>query len=208
MTIPSAINHYRKEQTVAQLKQVFSQFNQAIRLSVPEHGDPRTWDYSLTNYEFLKKYLKFVKANEMTLDRSEISYKKPNGENEASLLAMRSGAPIIALNSGVLVFSRNNSPNEAEQVLKQACYVIDLNGFKEPNKFGRDVFFLCLDGESGSILPHQVNDYESFSVEKSREVLKNGPSVNNYQCNKSGRGMWCAALIIKDGWQIKDDYPW
>ncbi len=27
-------------------------------------------------------------------------------------------------------------------------------------------------------------------------------------CNKNQNGVCCAALIMRDGWQIKDDYPW
>jgi hypothetical protein len=27
-------------------------------------------------------------------------------------------------------------------------------------------------------------------------------------CNKAKTGVFCSALIMKDGWQIKDDYPW
>lgn len=210
MTIPTLVTKYQKEQTVNQLKQVLSQFNQAARLSVPEYGDPATWDYSISEYDFLKKYFKFVKADEMTFDRDEFSYKRSDGKNEGSLLVMRSGAPIISLNSGVLVYSNTSGPrSEAHQALKQSCYAVDLNGFKGPNKFGRDMFFLCLNGETGTVVPHRCNDYESLSVEKSRDVLKNGPSNEGYQCSKqNGRGMWCAELIVQDGWQIKDDYPW
>ena len=27
-------------------------------------------------------------------------------------------------------------------------------------------------------------------------------------CSVSANGRYCAALIMNDGWQIKDDYPW
>ncbi len=27
-------------------------------------------------------------------------------------------------------------------------------------------------------------------------------------CNKNSDGIKCAALIMADNWQIKDDYPW
>ena len=27
-------------------------------------------------------------------------------------------------------------------------------------------------------------------------------------CSKSGSGFMCAAKLIHDGWQMKDNYPW
>jgi len=97
----------------------------------------------------------------------------------------------------------------SDEEKKRKCYVFDVNGLKGPNQFGRDTFFLCLDGLHGTVVPHHSSDNEMLYVEKSRNQLINGPSYNNYQCNKNnGRGMWCAALIVNDGWQIKDDYPW
>lgn len=40
-----------------------------------------------------------------------------------------------------------------------------------------------------------------------RDSLKQGTCCN-YGCNKKGRGMWCGALIMTDGWVIAPDYPW
>ncbi len=37
-----------------------------------------------------------------------------------------------------------------------------------------------------------------------RENTKTG----SYACSKSGRGQFCAALIMIDEWEIKKDYPW
>lgn len=33
-------------------------------------------------------------------------------------------------------------------------------------------------------------------------------STVEYACNTKSKGIWCSALIIADGWEIKDDYPW
>jgi len=211
LTIPAAINKYQKQQTISLLKKTFSDFSQAVRLSVPKYGDPVTWDYSLGAEPFFNRYLKpnFVKAREMTLDRNEILYQRLSGRIENMYAPLANGAIVLVLNSGVIIYvSAGNVANTPQ--LKQKCYMFDINGLKKPNIIGRDLFSYCLDGEKGYMVPFAIDDYQSVSVsvEKSREVLKDGPSGNSYQCNTSGRGMWCAALIIKDGWQIKDDYPW
>ena len=53
-----------------------------------------------------------------------------------------------------------------------------------------------------------TDDGELYTVSKTRSVLLNGPSKNKYNCSKSARGEWCAAVIMLDNWEIKDDYPW
>lgn len=32
--------------------------------------------------------------------------------------------------------------------------------------------------------------------------------LNGYKCSEGYSGGLCGALIITDGWEIKDDYPW
>ena len=40
-----------------------------------------------------------------------------------------------------------------------------------------------------------------------RNILMND-SCQNYRCKKGSRGVWCGALIMADGWEIRKDYPW
>lgn len=144
----------------------------------------------------------------MPLDRNEITYKRCNGEIETTYTALKDDANVIALNSGVIIYLSNYSVSESAISFKKKALVVDINGLKGPNKIGRDLFFFHIDGESGMIVPRATDDAEPATFERSRTQLINGPSTQNYQCNKNGRGMWCAALIIRDGWRIKDDYPW
>jgi len=212
LTIPTAISKYQKEQTISQLKQVYSQLNQAIRLSVPEHGDPRTWDYSLTGIDFFNEYLNnYIQIKRMSLDTNEISYQRPNGTTETQFNPLKDGANVIVLNSGAIFYITNptGSVSQLSLSLKRKTLSIDINGLKGPNKIGRDLFFFSIDGERGMVVPREYDDNDTaIDMERSRNQLINGPSACDYQCNKSGRGIWCAALIIKDGWQIKSDYPW
>ena len=210
LTIPSAIAKFQKTQTVNQLKQVFSQFNQAVRMATAQHGDTATWDYSLRGIDFFNTYLTgLVKVEEKDYNQAEVPYKAVNGNSETGLTCFRNDAKLIVLNSGVRVHTDTVTPSSVSVTNKRKCYVVDINGLKAPNKFGRDAFMICLDGVHGTVIPHHSDDSELQYVEKTRDELKNGPSANSYQCNKSsGRGMWCAALIVNDGWQIKDDYPW
>lgn len=84
--------------------------------------------------------------------------------------------------------------------------IIDLNGFKKPNKIGVDVFAFAF--TPNGVLAHHWDDSEAYNITKDRNTIINGPSYNSYQCNKRSRGFWCAELIMQDGWTIKSDYPW
>jgi hypothetical protein len=67
----------------------------------------------------------------------------------------------------------------------------DLNNSKGPNVRGRDLFYFIRTDKG--VMPQCYN----YSME----------SVNN-ECSKTGQGTCCAAKIARDGWEIKDDYPW
>lgn len=70
--------------------------------------------------------------------------------------------------------------------------IVDLNGPKKPNILGRDTFlFIRISGKG--IMPY---GYE-----------QNDNIINN-DCSKTGKGYMCAAKIIKENWEIKNDYPW
>ena len=70
--------------------------------------------------------------------------------------------------------------------------IVDLNASKRPNIFGQDVFLLQRVAGKG-ILP--------YGYDKDDDTL-------NENCSKNGSGFMCAARLIRDGWEIKDDYPW
>jgi hypothetical protein len=89
---------------------------------------------------------------------------------------------------------------------KFALIYVDINGQKKPNIWGKDIFqfyyyvFFGTQGNqnNGKFMPRAY----SYSVEE----LTNNSS--EYNCNKDATGERCAALIMKQGWKISDDYPW
>ena len=85
---------------------------------------------------------------------------------------------------------------------KRFIMLIDINGKRKPNRVGRDIFefnyLIKYDGRTGKILP--------ASYYAPRSYLLSSCSIC---CNKqTGSGAYCSAVIMKDSWQIKDDYPW
>ena len=105
------------------------------------------------------------------------------------------------LNDGVLVyFTASQNLERTDGHRKFAVLYIDINGQKGPNKSGRDIFEFdyMIDG----LYPELNGKLNPRFGHKTRE------DILTDNCNKNVSGLGCAALIMKDGWQIKDDYPW
>lgn len=99
---------------------------------------------------------------------------------------------------------------------QQVHMFFDVNGFKGPNKAGRDLFYFFLDYNnigrgyfypSGYAYSNNGNEDEApvdNYVYNDREGMKKYcPGKNVYHQNLNT----CALLIMHDGWKIKDDYP-
>jgi hypothetical protein len=77
------------------------------------------------------------------------------------------------------------------------CLYFDVNGVKKPNTRGKDIFeFRIAKAPLGGVY------FYPNGFEKDRDSVISGG------CSKTTTGNFCASLIMKDGWQIKDDYPW
>lgn len=213
ITVPTLQVQHQKEQTIVQLKKAFSDISRAVVMARIDFGDPSSWDYTLNNNEFFNEYLfPFIQLSSQSIKdaRDEnITYKQTSGQVENGLLIMRDQGKIVELASGCQIFTYPLAYS-TDATMKRKCYAIDINGYRNPNKFGRDLFMFCIDGIQGKVLPHSWDDQEKPGQVKkrTRDQLLKGPSSFSYQCSKNARGMWCAALIMADGWQIKDDYPW
>lgn len=204
LTLPSLITNYRKKQTVAQLKKVYSELSQAAQMSVVQNGDMKNWDYSLTGEEFFNTYLSnFIKMSSQTVEDAKkygIAYTRPSGAEEVSFTNLYDSGKILTLASGTQILM------DTVRYSSIQTYLVDLNGFKKPNRIGVDVFAFSV--THNGVQTFKWDDGETVDIIRDRETLHNGPSRHNYQCNSDSRGMWCAAMIEKDGWEIKNDYPW
>ena len=213
ITIPNLIAHYQKESVATQLKKTYSTISQAVRMSEAENGEVAGWDMADKRKEvvFDTYLVPFLKCSKKEVKAQEINYYNPNGQRESGLAIVRGGATAYTLLSGVQIVVNNGvvtgvGPNAGAGT--GFGMIIDLNGYDTlPNRFGRDTFYMVITTEKGTILSFS-DDGEMGTVQRTRKQLLNGPSRYNYQCNKNGRGMWCGALIQKDGWKISKDYPW
>ena len=203
ITIPSLITNYEKKATITKLKKTYSEVANAVKLSEAENGDISGWDISNKAEKFEEYILPYIKASKKNYPAYSFNYKFANGNNGGALAIVNRATVVYTLLSGVDIITCQITNNRANIAL-----VIDTNGVnKHPNKLGWDTFYVSIDAKGLSMAQRTDNESEAGLYPfKSRETLLNGPSQNDYHC--SALGVWCGALIQRDGWEMKKDYPW
>jgi len=196
MTIPNLMTAHKKHETAARLKKSISVINQAIRMSEQDNGEPEIWDKSLSDEDFINKYFApYMKIMSLCNPITKCGYKTSqwlymNGSCGSYCGPNYMGrTPFLTMDGIVYTYSKvlTNEVDNTKMIL------VDVNGWRKPNQFGKDIFLLYRDEESNSITP--------YGTGKSRDEL-------NRSCSKTGNGFYCATLIKENGWNIPNDYPW
>ena len=102
--------------------------------------------------------------------------------------------------------------------------MVDIDGpNKGKNEAGKDFFYFVMQFDKnfeinnvqGNVVVEKVGVFPlGLGLKRmlSREELISGSTeytpLNGDACSKEGGKGLCGALIITDGWEIKDDYPW
>ncbi len=86
-----------------------------------------------------------------------------------------------------------NKVSQIAQYSTSQIVLVDINGPKNPNMLGKDVFIFVVSFDNSTVKPY-------FYQKTPSEIAEN--------CSRKGSGVSCAAKIMADGWEIKDDYPW
>lgn len=223
LTLPNLITQYQKSATVQGLKVAYSLLSQAVQKSVSENGEIDEWDYSLSSADFdetyLIPYLKIVKKCEgaecITTDGFH-GYYELNGHKYTQI------DKSYILSNGMILMKSSYGLD-----LGFITYMVDINGNQKPNKMGRDIFSFYLFNHSSlnnyykernkkftsNLYPGGLDDNGIPHYSETRNYLLS-PNAHR-ACNKnatlgyhSGVGAACAAVIMKDNWEIKSDYPW
>lgn len=203
LTMPSIVANYQKNQTVAQLKKVYSTLKQATEFAKNEYGNVDSWDFTLDELAFAQKYYRpFLRV----LEDREISSSIEYNFTDLSGIPRTLKSPLFILSDGTYLFFLVN------RYLQIKYYLIaDINGSKLPNKVGRDIFVFSVYNDALQTY-NQYTDDINGAFRKRSVVLGDGGTSG--QCNKKssggviGSGSYCSRLIEMDGWTIAPDYPW
>lgn len=191
VTVPAIIQQTQKQEYVAGLKKAHSTLQNALYKMADNNGYPHG-DYSfLNNTDFIDEFAKVAnvaKKCDNSIDcfpsslKTNTVYKKLNGVASGA----NDGKALIT-NDGQMYSSRKpqstwSGISEDDKNNTIWRILVDLNGWKKPNKFGYDTFiFYVVDGKG--IVP--------------------AGSENTSSCNKNNDGYTCAAKVLKES---KIDY--
>ena len=209
MTIPNLITAHQKKVTVTKVQKSISVLNQAYKLSVAELGQPEVNDilnFPIEDY-FNKYWAPYLKLATYCPTYSDCGYKsaffqKLDGTDY--LYQMNNRVNFTFQTNDGMVYSIQirglwdkfpyQKENENIGTNGSMDVVVDINGSKKPNVYGKDVFYL-----TGS-------NFEDIGLQPLGYKLSTKEINDN--CSKGGSGIYCLEKIRRSGWQIDKSYPW
>ena len=212
LTIPNLLANYRKTVTVNKVKKFYSMMSQATNASMAENGPMGSWDgfTSSRNAEEMKhwfdKYLKpYIKVNDewighhYPLDGTDRTY-------NVLFVALADGSVMSVTNwaaEGEKDANGNSNHNESNfNGLIHVNYYTDAKAINEG--FGKpcvNVFTFLFYSKW-----RQQYFFQPYSAQ-----VKSADEYNRdffFEQLNAGNTQYCALIMMTDGWQIKDAYPW
>lgn len=203
-TIPIMVAKTSKEQAVANLQKANSTLTSIANYAQSTGAMIDTWNYNATTTAFTESYIipglsvaencgtgagqgcfassyKFANGAESDIDGDATYYK-------------------VVLTDGNSLAIKPFSGCMSNMGSQCVSFVVDINGPREPNIWGKDVFEYEITAGSASVVPYGTfvrDSYNPVTKQLNRETAENV----NTQCS-TGTGRYCALKIINDGWQI------
>jgi len=187
LTIPTVVNNTKKHEYVSKLKKNYSVFAQVTSKIIAENGMPENWITTRENlYNLYKHNLSVAKdcgSNSGCFQQaSEI--KMLNGNSIGSNTYDTTGGMRFILSDGTQVrfgsfypLCNDNDNGHSKDIC--AFIMVDLNGEKKPNTFGRDIFTFVITKEG--FFPRGC--YDGYS---------------NLECGKYSSGSDCACKVLRE----------
>lgn len=217
LTIPTLYKDFQKQATVTQLKKDFSELNMALKMAQAENGDYSTWNFEYTlnltaTKDFVNTYIYPYVKTLRKCDNGDTSCwvdtvsldGTPIGSSYYSLSSNATGISAIMAGGYSVFFSTASGTSTIELI----DIFIDVNGLKGPNRLGHDVFMFRIrsDNPRGVLMP--IGFAGVASLVNRATALSNTVSGCSTAASGPTAGLYCAALIMADGWQISSDYYW
>ena len=199
ITVHTLYVHYAKKSTIVQLQKAYVEIQNALRYSELQHGSMSSWNFSnATNNFYEKGYL----TNNIDVihycdetDASDTCWATTYTlQNTIAFKNNGKGYHRFITKSGYSVLYWISASGTNGHV------IIDIDGPKGQNKYGKDVFRFGMYFRNNSIIPG-VYPFNLYTPDTTRESITNN-------CNKTTTGMTCSALLVYDGWKFSNDYPW
>lgn len=215
ITLSVFIKNYQKHVTVNRLKEAYTIFSNVIARSVAENGEITEWEKT-TDVDTVEKYiLPYMKGITTTSRKTKLALSKTTNYiywNYNKSYNMPNGMS-FAFIPGVGAFVSEGLTR---------IISVDINGDdKGPNTAGKDVFTFSINREKPDFIPIGLEKKYSGGQPITREEMLGKSDRFSYVSGRNGfsgacaavgdlrySGLYCAALIVMDGWKIANDYPW
>ena len=211
LTVPTLVANYQKKQTVTQLRKVYADLNNAVRLSEVDNGPMQTWQYPQIRATYYEEVAPFIQKYYLPYFKSAKLLKKAELEDYVILPSTTEPdrnlgwvTNFMVLKNGVIFSFFFNVP---------AGYIwclADINGVQKPNKIGRDIFVFDLYDWTGAANGNafRVKFWANY-LNNNVDYLRNS---SQYACNAENTDayarFYCGRLIELSGWTIPENYPW
>ena len=215
--MPSLINNYKKRETVNRLKSTYSIINNAMERAKADYGtDYSIWqrsshdryDFELLYSLYIKPYIKTVDVKKGTICRNYNCKKEYTTLSGQAMYQHDYGGSFI-LPNGALV---HIIPYFCGVDLYSDIVYIDIDGPERgENRLGKDVFDYRLSighGETAKYIKNGIFATPCEGFTRDEILVKCSKDFDGASCAAKGAVSCCASLIMQDGWEIKDDYPW
>lgn len=204
LTIPILIQNNKTQATIAAVRKIYSTLDDASRLAIKDNGDPTNWSLengsslgAINLLNVMKPYLKIAQNCGYTSLECfpDISYKRLAGPTFVNYYFNNTNYTRVKLVDGTLLAfvvadatcstSVGTNPNLMQSTLCARIYV-DVNGFKQPNQMGVDLFTFFL--TKYGIIPAGTEHIDTDLFGQS--------GCNKFTSNGYGQG--CAAWVIEN----------
>ena len=202
LTLPNVIMNYQKKQTVVELKKVYAELQNVIKLSEIDNGPMSEWNFPEKCAHVDPEGAKpFIEKYYLPYFKNAKLVKSPY---KVSIGALHFVKYWVALDNGTIFGLHPCVDNE------YIWLFVDLNGVKEPNKVGRDIF--VFDAYKYGGVGQNKYKLSFWGSSWNRNNVENLKNHNVYGCNKTNtdtlKNFHCGRLIELNNWEIPADYPW
>lgn len=198
LIIPILVQNSEERAIVTALKKAYSVLYQASIQAIQENGTPDNWGITGANSpEALSYFLPYLKIDKNCLDNSQGCFPKNVAyyylTSSKGSLPLDGWRPSLRLAGGILIqvnagWSDCSASYGTTNNLKSICsiYLVDVNGDKGPNIFGKDTFTFLLN-KYGGIIPSGVQQQTGWYY-----------FTNDCQNKDNAFGLGCTGWVISN----------
>ncbi len=193
LTLPNLIANYQKQATANKVKKFYTNFSQAIRQAEVDNGEFKNWNAETTDelYDnYLTPYLKVVQV------QRDI-HLWGNFTNGIKFIFADGTQAICA------TYTNLEGYGNGKQIFPCIFYTRGagkwVSSATDPSyKYNgpREIFWFLIN-QDGQLVPPHMNQTRDYNINSCKTESNTGNGFTD-----------CGTLLYKDGWEIKDDYPW